>query len=84
MSTRNEVKVNVITAHGLPQKVGTHTVTILVRNQFHHVLLCAGGDAPHDGDAGFATGCIFINSSAGTLFSNRGSETSCNFDAVTV
>lgn len=51
------------------------------------ILLAYGVTVPSDGAAGYAGGCIFIHTdgSAGTfLYCNEGSNTSADFDAVTV
>lgn len=45
-----------------------------------------GTTVPTDGDAGYASGCIFVDTDATTLdtiiYVNIGTVTSCNFDAA--
>lgn len=51
------------------------------------ILFAYGAVAPSDGAAGYAPGCLFLNTaaSAGSIFlCNEGSATSADFDAVTV
>lgn len=50
-------------------------------------LLAFGTTVPADGQAGYATGCLFQHTDGGAgtaLYCNEGTNTSCNFDAVTV
>ncbi len=52
------------------------------------VLRASGLIVPSDGEPGYATGCLFQNlgasSNSDVLYANIGSNTSCNFNAVTV
>jgi len=51
------------------------------------ILLCYGTTVPTDATAGYAKGCLFIHTdgAAGTMiYCNEGSNTSCDFDAVSV
>jgi hypothetical protein len=46
---------------------------------------CKGATMPVDGTAGFAVGCIFIDTSSGagaTFYVNEGSVTSCDFNVT--
>jgi hypothetical protein len=79
MSKREEATIGQILWEGINQKVGTYTVTVLARNPQGHVLCATGDDPPEDGDAGFATGCIFICPHDGLMGSNFGDETSSEF-----
>lgn len=50
-------------------------------------LIAWGPTVPTDGDAGYATGCLFLHTDGGAgtaLYCNEGTNDSCNFDAVTV
>lgn len=50
-------------------------------------LLASGITVPTDGEAGYATGCLFQHTDGGdgtALYVNEGTVTSCNFNAVTV
>ena len=65
---------------------------IYARDRAEHVpgigILRAWGDTvPADGEAGYATGCLFQRTDGGdatALYVNEGTITSCNFNAVTV
>jgi len=46
-----------------------------------------GTTVPTDATAGYATGCLFIDTTGGagvTLYVNEGSVTSCDFNAVSM
>ncbi len=68
--------------------VSSHDGTgIVLEAPGYGTLLAYGATVPSDGTAGFAKGCLFIHidGSAGTmLYCNEGTETSSDFDAVTV
>lgn len=82
MGRKEQFSVGELTMVGISQVVGTHTITVLARNSLGYVMLAYGADVPHDADAGFAVGCIFIKSDAGTIYLNAGSVTSANFDLL--
>ena len=82
MSRKEFFSVGELTEVGIDQKVGTHTVTVKERNVLGYVSKCEGADVPHDADAGFAAGCQFTLTSAGTIYLNVGSATSANFDLL--
>ena len=82
MGRHEQFTVGELTECGIDQKVGTHTVTVKVRNILGYVSECEGADVPHDGDAGFAVGCKFTLTSAGTIYLNVGSVTVANFDLL--
>jgi hypothetical protein len=82
MGRKEEFSVGELTECGIDQKVGTHTVTVKARNLLGYVTRCEGADVPHDGDAGFAPGCQFTLTSAGTIYLNAGSVTVANFDLL--
>lgn len=51
------------------------------------LLFSAGPTVPTDGDAGYATGCLFQHTDGGdgtALYVNEGTVTSCDFNAITV
>ena len=64
----------------------TTSVTVLIKDSAGKVLLCTGTTVPTDTEAGYAKGCLMIDTdvAAGTtgLYVNVGTTTSCNFDAV--
>ncbi len=50
-------------------------------------LFAWGATVPTDGEAGYAPGCIFINTAGATVnrpYCNVGSVTSCDFNLITV
>lgn len=47
-------------------------------------VLAHGAAAPTDGTAGYAKGCIFIDTTGAAVYVNEGTTTSCDFDLVSV
>lgn len=45
------------------------------------MVKCTTGNIP-SAAAGYAVGCLLINTSSGTLYTNTGSNTSCTFTAT--
>ncbi len=86
MGRREFFTVGELTMVGISQTVGTHTVTVLARNEFEKVLFCTGTDVPHNGDNGFAKGCLFIKTDAVTgtkgLYENQGTSSACAFNVI--
>lgn len=64
----------------------TTTVTVMLKDPGGHVLWARGTTVPTDGEAGYAKGCLFIDTDVGAgttgLYVNVGSTTACDFDAV--
>lgn len=59
-------------------------VTVLEYDNSGMIVRCKGATLPANGNAGYATGCIFIDTDSGvnsTFYVNDGSSTSCNFNA---
>lgn len=73
---------SVLRLQGVSKFKTTHSVTVLMENQYNQVLFATSADLPHDGDVGFAAGCIFIVTGSGIAYSNVGSATSANFDKI--
>ena len=51
------------------------------------LLMASGDTVPADDTSGYATGCIFQKTSTfhtAALYVNEGSDTSCDFNAITV
>lgn len=70
---------------GETKVVGTPSITILEYDTSSKVLRAKGSTVPTDADAGYAHGCIFVNTGGGagtTLYMNEGSSASCDFNAV--
>lgn len=61
-------------------------VTVLFKDAAGNALLATGTTVPTDSGAGYAKGCLFIDTdvAAGTsgLYVNIGSTTECNFNLV--
>lgn len=58
-------------------------VTVLEYDVNSQISRCLGSTTPTDGDAGYATGCIFMNTTGGasqTSYVNDGSSSSCDFN----
>ena len=66
--------------------VTTSGVTALIKNGSGMILLATGTTVPTDGGAGYAKGCLFIDTDVATgttgLYVNVGTTAACNFDAV--
>ena len=79
-------EVNVLRTAGASFKVGTPTsVTVLEVDSANDVWKAKGAVVPSDGDAGFAKGCIFIQTDGGvatTFYINEGTAASCDFNAM--
>ena len=69
----------------VPSPAGAATPRALLTSE-DGILLCYGTTKPTDGDAGYATGCIFIHTdgtNGSSIYFNDGSATSCDFDTST-
>jgi len=88
MGRREQFTVGELTLTGNTQKVGTITVNILQKDAAGKILMATGTTVPTDATAGYAKGCIFIDTDVTTgstgLYENVGTTTSCNFDALGV
>jgi len=64
----------------------TNYIMVLERDESRKIVRARGTDVPVDGTAGYAKGCLFVDTSvaAGTtgLYVNVGTTSACNFDAV--
>lgn len=65
---------------GLEGSVNADGVTVLAKDSSDNVILCscATGSIP-SGTAGYALGCILINTTTGVLHSNAGTTAACGF-----
>lgn len=82
-----DVENGVLRLLGRTYKPGATTVvTVYLKNALGHVMQCEGTTVPVDGQAGYAKGCLFVDTdvAAGTtgLYVNVGTTALCNFDAV--
>ncbi len=79
----NKVVVKVLQAVGNAETPDSTAVTVVERNGAGYVTEAKGTTVPTDAEAGFAKGCMFVdtNASAGSiLYVNEGDETSCDFN----
>lgn len=70
---------------GEPIKVGSEGITVLQYDSASKILYAKGATVPTDGTAGYAVGCIFIDTDSGaggTFYVNEGSITSCDFNVT--
>jgi hypothetical protein len=70
---------------GRSMKLGTSVVSVLEWDSAGNALKVSGATKPADGDAGYAKGCLFVDTDASAgavLFVNEGSATSADFNAV--
>lgn len=71
---------------GEPQKVGTPAITVIEYDNDANVMRAKGDTVPSDGDAGYAVGCIFVDTGSGaatTFYMNEGSAASADFNVIT-
>lgn len=63
------------------------TIKVLLYDSAGKILLATGTTVPSDNDAGYAKGCIFIDTDAGAgsqgAYINVGTTAACNFDVIT-
>ena len=88
MGRREQFTVGELTLTGNTQKVGTISINILQKDAAGMILMATGLTVPTDATAGYAKGCLFIDTNVVTgstgLYENVGTTTSCNFDALGV
>jgi hypothetical protein len=85
MNVEDEGKrIDSLSIQGYSKTIGAETFKVLLNDADGMILLATGLTVPTDGGAGFAKGCIFIdtNVGAGTTgqYINIGSITAANFD----
>lgn len=72
---------------GESETINSQSITGLIANSDGHLLLCYGTAVPTDDTAGYAKGCLFIDTDVakGTtgLYCNKGTNAECTFTAVT-
>ena len=60
---------------------------VIATNDGGDIIIACGTSTPGDGAAGYSNGCIYIKTDQGDhqgVFANIGSNTSANFNLVTV
>jgi hypothetical protein len=71
---------------GRETTIGAETFNVLMKDDDDMILLATGTTVPTDAGAGFAKGCIFIDTDVATgsqgIYINVGTITSCNFDVL--
>ncbi len=70
---------------GEPISRGGVNLVALLFDSSGDVLWGKGATVPTDSSAGFAVGCLFVDTTGGanaTLYVNEGSATSCDFNAA--
>ena len=72
---------------GYAETAGGQAVRVFIRDEAGKILLCTGTTKPTDASAGFAKGCIFIDTDVaggtGGVYLNKGTTSSCTFSLVT-
>jgi len=85
MGVDNSTGMTSVQLEGAVRKVGTPVVTVLELDSAGNVMRATGATVPTDADAGYAKGCLFIDTDAALgsiLYLNEGSATSCDFNVV--
>ena len=71
---------------GRSTTIGAETFKVLLKDDADHILMATGTTVPTDGGAGFAKGCLFIDTdvAAGSqgVYVNVGTNALCNFDVA--
>lgn len=79
--------INSIQYNGDLETPGSTAVTVWMRDSSGYVSYASGATVPTDAEAGYAKGCIFIQTDGGvssTLYVNEGTYTSCDFNTGNV
>lgn len=74
---------NGIQVDGKVKTLGAESVTVVFQNALGQVLLAFGAVIPTDATAGYAKGCIFIDTTGGegdTVYINEGTAVECDFN----
>jgi hypothetical protein len=78
--------VEYLAIQGRSTTIGAETFSVLLKDASGMILLATGTTVPTDAGAGFAKGCIFIDTDVGAgtsgTYVNIGSITACNFDVT--
>ena len=72
---------------GRAETAGGQSVRVFMRDEAGKILFCTGLTKPTDAAAGFAKGCIFIDTDVATgtggMYLNKGTTSACVFSLVT-
>jgi hypothetical protein len=86
-SSYEQITTGEIILAGIPNSMGSQSITVLLKDATEKILLATGTTLPTDGDAIFAKGCLFIDTDVATgtsgLYTNVGTSTSCVFKLIT-
>lgn len=76
---------DVLQLDGSTTKIGAEAVTVLELDPTGYISKAQGTIVPTDGTAGYAKGCLFVDTDASLgsiLYLNEGTPTSCDFNIV--
>ena len=77
----------VVQVDGESTKQGAETIIVLLRDPNGDIIYAQGLTVPTDATTGYAKGCLFVETDVATgttgLNCNKGTNTSCQFTAVT-
>ena len=84
MSSREKVRFGKVMLTGVLKGAAGADTIVLLEDNLGNALLATGTTVPN-AVAGYAKGCLFIDTDAGAagLYCNKGSVTSCTFGLVT-
>jgi hypothetical protein len=88
LSSGRDIKVmeGALRLGGRSKTIVSTSVRVLLEDRSGNVLFATGTTVPTDTDAGYAKGCLFIDTDVGAgttgLYVNVGTTASANFDAV--
>ena len=78
---------NAIQLAGETETINSQSINGLIANSNGDLLLCSGTVTITDTSTGYAKGCLYIKTDVATgttgLYCNKGTNTSCQFTAVT-
>lgn len=83
----NMTVYNAMEFAGADETIGGTGITVYLADKNGDILLATGLTVPADTNTGYAKGCLFIDTDVATgttgLNCNKGTNTSCQFTAVT-
>jgi hypothetical protein len=78
---------NAVQLDGGKETINSQAIVGLLSNSVTDLLFCYGTVIITDGGTGYAKGCLYIKTDVATgttgLYCNKGTNTSCQFTAVT-
>lgn len=86
VNPRGQTAVSVSKLIGKVATINSQSIRVLERDNAGKISRCSGTVTnPTDGGAGFAVGCVYVQTDGGvgsTMYVNEGSTTSCDFNVV--